>query len=132
MADGSKQRTYNRYEKPDGSSPNVTTDSIFLTGLIYAHEGRAIAILDIFNAFLKAHNDDRVIMLLQGKLADMMVCIDQSLYCKCVTYLAKGVPMLYVRLSKKLYGMLRAALLFYKRLHSCLEDKGFVINEYNQ
>ena len=38
--------------------------------------------------------------------------------------------MLYVRLSKALYGMLRAALLFYKRLHSCLEDKGFVINDY--
>ena len=39
--------------------------------------------------------------------------------------------MLYVRLSKKLYGMLRAALLFYKRLRSCLEDKGSVIKDYD-
>ena len=64
------------------------------------------------------------------KLEEMMVRIDPSLYRKYVTYSAKGVPMLYVRLSKALYGRLRAALLFYKRLKSCLEDKGFVINYY--
>ena len=46
----------------------------------------------------------------------MMVRIDPSLYRKYVTYSAKGTPMLYVRLSKALYGMLKAALLFYKRL----------------
>ena len=47
--DGSKQCTYDRYEKSDGSSPTVTTDSIFLTGLIDGHKGRDIAILDIAN-----------------------------------------------------------------------------------
>ena len=40
--------------------------------------------------------------------------------------------MLYVRLSKALYGIVRAALLFYKRLRSLLEDKGFEINYYDQ
>ena len=39
--------------------------------------------------------------------------------------------MLYVRLSKTLYGMLRAALLFYKRLRSDLENMGFKINPYD-
>ena len=39
--------------------------------------------------------------------------------------------MLYVRLSKALYGMLRAALLFYKRLRSNLEDMGFEVNPYD-
>ena len=29
VSDGSKQRTYGGYEKSDGSSPTVTTDSIF-------------------------------------------------------------------------------------------------------
>ena len=38
--------------------------------------------------------------------------------------------MLYVCLSKALYGMLRAALLLYKRLRSDLDDRGFVFNPY--
>ena len=39
--------------------------------------------------------------------------------------------MLYVRLSKALYGMLRAALFFYKRLRKDLENMGFKVNPYN-
>ena len=39
--------------------------------------------------------------------------------------------MLYVCLSKALYGMLRDALLFYKRIMSDLEDRGFVVNPYD-
>ena len=39
--------------------------------------------------------------------------------------------MLYVRLSKPLYGMLKAALMFYKRLRFDLEEMGFVINPYD-
>ena len=57
-------------------------------------------------------------MLLRGKLAEMMVRIDPSMHREYVTYSKNGVPILYVRLSKALYGMLRAALLFYKRLRS--------------
>ena len=38
--------------------------------------------------------------------------------------------MLYVRLSNALYGMLRAALLFYKKLRDELKSMGFVVNLY--
>ena len=48
-----------------------------------------------------------------------------------MTYSVNGAPMLCVRLSKALCGMLRAALLFYKRLRSTLEDMGFEVNLYN-
>ena len=64
-------------------------------------------------------------MLLRGRLAEMMVQVDPSMYRKYVTYSSKGQAMLYVRLRKALYGMLRAALLFYKRLRSDLENMGF-------
>ena len=40
--------------------------------------------------------------------------------------------MLYVRLSKVLYGLLGAVLLFYKRLRSYLENMGFEVNPYDQ
>ena len=55
---------YDGYEKPDGSSPTVETDSIFMTGVVDAKEGREVAILDIANAFLHAENDERILMLL--------------------------------------------------------------------
>ena len=38
---------------------------------------------------------------------------------------------MYVRLYKVFYGMMRAALLLYKRLRSYLEDRGFVVNPYD-
>ena len=44
VADDSKQRSYEGYEKSDGSSPTARTDSVIMTGVIDAHEGRNIAI----------------------------------------------------------------------------------------
>ena len=75
-----------------------------------------MAVLYIVSTFLQADNNETVNMLLRGKLAETMVRIDPVLYLEYVTYSVNGVQMLYVRLSKTIYGMLRAALLFYKRL----------------
>ena len=38
---------------------------------------------------------------------------------------------LYVKLNKALYGLLRAALLFYKKLRRELKAMGFVVNPYD-
>ena len=97
VADVSKQRSYDGYDKSDGSSSAVATDSIFLTGVVDAREGREVAILDIANTFLRAENDERILLFLRGKLTEMMVKIDPSLYRKYVTFSQKGVPMLYAR-----------------------------------
>ena len=122
---------FNGYDKLDGSSPTVATDSVFMTGVVDALEGRAVAILDIANAFLQAKNDKKIIMLIRGRLVEMMVAVEPSLYLKYVTYSAKVVPMIYVRFSKTLYGMLRAAMLFYNRLSIDLEIMGFEVNPYD-
>ena len=58
VADGSKQRTYEWYDEKDGASATVLTESVFLTGVISAHERRALAVIDVANAFLQAHNDE--------------------------------------------------------------------------
>ena len=100
-------------------------DSTFLTGVVNAKERRVMAILDVTNTFLHAQNYKRVLILFCGKLAEMIVSIYPSMYRKYITYSAKGVSMLYVCLSKALYGMLRAIMLFYKRLRSELEAVGF-------
>ena len=122
---------YEGYDKDDVSSPKVTTESIFFTGVVDAREGQAVVVLDVSNAFLHVQKDERFLMLIRGKLVEMMVRIDTSMYREYVTYSKNWATMLCVRLSKSLYGMLRDAILFYKRLRRDLEDRGFVVNPYD-
>ena len=44
VAGGSKQRTYDGYDKKDGASPTVLTESVFLTGVIDAHRSTLMCI----------------------------------------------------------------------------------------
>ena len=87
--------------------------------------------MDIANAFLHAENDENILMLLRGRLAEMMVQVDPSMYRKYITYSSNRQAMLFVRLSKSLYGMLRVVLLFHKILRNDLENMGFEINPYD-
>ena len=52
-----------------GSSPTVTTDSVFSTGVVDALGDCAVAILDITNVFIHAQNDEKILMLLRSRLA---------------------------------------------------------------
>ena len=54
------------------------------------------------------------------------VCIE-----KYVTTWPNREPILYVNQLKPLYGLLRLALLFYKKLRKDLADMGFEVNPYN-
>ena len=45
--------------------------------------------------------------------------------------LEKGKSVLYLRLQKVLYGMMKSTLLFYRKLVSELSEMGFEINPYN-
>jgi hypothetical protein len=49
-------------------------------------------------------------------------------YQKYVTVDKKGTPILYVKLQKALYGLMRASLLFYRKLRKELEEYGFKVN----
>ena len=69
MAVGSKQRSYDGYEKSDGLSPTVITDSIFLTGVIEANKNWAVSTIDVGNTFIQSDNDERIVMLLREKVA---------------------------------------------------------------
>ena len=70
-------------------------------------------------------------MVLKGQLAEMMVQIVPQVYHKYVTMDKKRTLILYVKLQKALYGLMRASLLFYRKLRKELEDYGFVVNPYN-
>ena len=82
-------------------------------------------------AYLHAKNDGHIIMLLRGKMVELPVKLQPELYQKYVITSKNGEPMLYVKLLKALYGLLRSALLFYKKLRGDLENMGFEINPYD-
>ena len=105
VAVGSKQRTFPGYSKSEWASPTVSTDGVILTSTIEAHEERDVAVIDAPNAFLNATDNEKTLMLLKGKLAELMVQIDPKMYQKHIIITSsKGEPMLYVKLSKALYG----------------------------
>ncbi len=59
-----------------------------------------------------------------------MVKTDPKLYRQYVI-LEKGKSVLYLRLQKVLYGMMKSTLLFYRKLVSELREMGFEINPYD-
>jgi hypothetical protein len=126
---GAPQRAY--ISKEEAASPTVSTESTFITASIAAHEHRKVRCYDIPSAFVNTDVDEDVLMVLKGDLADMMVQIAPQVYRKYVMVDKKGTPILYVKLQKALYGLMRASLLFYRKLRKELEDYGFEINPYN-
>ena len=126
---GAPQREYIR--KEDAASPTVATDSVFITGAVDAFQRHDVAFLDLPEAFLHTPTDEKVIMTLRGELCELMCLVDPKLYRKHVCRDKKGNPVLYVELYKSLYGLMRSALLFYKKLRKELEDYGFKMNPYD-
>ena len=131
VADGSKQRSYEGYEKSDGALPTAGKDSVIMTSVIDTNKGQDVAVIDAQNAFLQSENDQRIIIAMRDKIAELLVQLNPELYRPYIWYSKKGVPMLYVLVSKALYGMLRAALLFYRKLRRDLEEMGFEVNPYD-
>ena len=124
-ADGQKQQEH--IAKEESTTPTVSTDALFITSVIAAHEQRDVASADIPGAFLHAENDECVTMRLDGVLAKMMVKIAPELHRPFITSNASGKPVLYVNLEKALYGQLKCSHLFYCKLVADLTSLGFTI-----
>ena len=122
--------------REDAASPTAALESIILTGVIEAHEKRDIMCVDIPNAFIQTlmpptkDGDERVIMKITGPLVDMLVELNQALYGPYVV-MEKGRKVLYVIVLRAIYGMLEAALLWYKKFRKELEGVGFKFNPYD-
>jgi hypothetical protein len=101
-----------------------------LSCVIDASEERDVATADIPGAFMQADMEDLVHMKLEGKMADLLLKIDDAFYRKYMVT-ENGKPVLYVELKKALYGTLKAALLFWKKLTAVLVSWGFVVNPYD-
>ena len=74
--------------------------------------------------------EDTVHVRLEGTMAELLVRPDPKLYRKYIK-IECDKSVLYVELLKALYGTLKAALLFWKKLSSKLVEWGFEINPYD-
>jgi hypothetical protein len=75
--------------------------------------------------------DEDVLMVLKGELAEMMIQIAPRVNRKNVIVDKKGMKLLYVKLQKALYGLMRASLLFYRKLQKEFEAYGQQVNPYD-
>ena len=129
-ADGRPQRDF--MTKEETSSPTVSTEALFLSCGIDAHENRDVAVLDIPGAFMQAgipENADATHVKLEGVMAETMTKINPK-YSE-YTVIENKKPVIYLRLDKALYGTVQAALLFWKNLTDTLKSWGFTLNKYD-
>ncbi len=117
--------------KEDAASPTVSTESTFITGAIAASKHRIVRCYDVPSAFVNTDVDKEVLMVLKGELAEMMIQIAPQVYRKYVTVDKKGTKLLYVKKQKALYGLMRASLLFYRKLQKEFKAYGLQVNPYN-
>merc|ERR1712197_5909 len=94
-------------------------------------EQRKTRCFNMPRAFLTTDTDEYMIMVLKGKLTDLLISLQLSLYGPYASKDARGRTILYVRLLKSLYGLMRSALLFYRKFRGELEAFEFVVNEYD-
>ncbi len=131
-----RKPTWEWLSKDDAASPTASLEAIMLTAVIDAKEGRDVMTADIPNAFIQAKlpdikdGEDRVILKITGVLVDLLVQMAPEVYGPYVV-LENGKRVLYLEVLRGLYGMLIAALLWYRLFSSNLMAIGFEVNPYD-
>jgi hypothetical protein len=123
VADGSMQE---RSASSDTSSPTVSTEALFLSFAIDAHERRHVATVDIEGAYLHADMTSDVVIELDPVISTILTEVDPG-YKSFMTQEGK----LFVKLDKALYGCVESAKLFYEHISRSLTDYGYVRNPYD-
>ena len=114
----------------ENTTPTVATELLFITAIINTHEGRDVACFGILGAFLHTDAEEDITMVIKGRLEELMVQVAPNLTRKYITVSRKGMAILYVNMQKALNGLLRSALLFYRKLVANLKSDGFVLNQF--
>jgi hypothetical protein len=81
-ADGRSQHEY--MSKEETSSPTVATEALILTCVVDAIEGRNVATCNIPGAFMQSDMKGKVVMKLEGVMAEAILKIDPKMYTKFI------------------------------------------------
>jgi hypothetical protein len=130
VAGGNKQRDF--ISKEEASSPStVTTESVLLTCIADAEEGRDVAAIDIPNAFIQTRVEDKkdmVFIKIRGTLVDMPLDITPDAYKPHVSANKKGTKQLLVQCQNAIHGTMVVRLLCYQKFCNRLTGIGFEFN----
>ncbi len=96
-----------------------------------ARERQMVRCYDVPSMFVNTDVNEDILMVLKRELMGMMEQITLQIYRKYISVEKKGTKILYVKLQKVLYGLMRASLLFYRKPHKKIEEYGLVVNPYN-
>jgi hypothetical protein len=77
---------------------------------------------------LSLSSDKDITMIPKGRLAELMVQVVSNLYKKYKSVDRKGTAIIYVKMQKAMYRLLRSALLFNMKLVANLESIKFKFN----
>ena len=134
VANGKPSREW--HSRDDSASPTAHLESILLTAAVDAKEGRDVMSADVPNAFIQTPmpqtkpGEARVMIKIKGILVDLLVQMAPEIYAPFVVF-ENGRKVIYAEVLQALYGMLVAALLWYKQFRSNLETIGFEFNPYD-
>ena len=126
--DGRPQRAY--ISKEEAASPTTALESLLITLLIDAWEGRDVATTDVVGAYLNTYMEDFVIVKLVGEKVGIISKLN-PVY-KEYAISENGKKVLYFQLIKALHGCIKSALLWYECFTKCLFDMGFKLNNHDQ
>jgi hypothetical protein len=119
----------------DASSTTAALESVLLTAVIDAHEGRDVTVIDSPNKFVqtlvKDHDKGKAIMHLRGKLAKLVAKVAPEICTKHLIINRKGKNVLHVQLLNALCGITKAALILCRQhFVKDLKSIGFKINPH--
>ena len=118
MVDAGKNQ-HGTIDKEDAATPTAALESVLLTSIIDAAEEMVVAVIDIPNAFIQTrikNDDNKVVLRLRRKLANILIKTAPEIYRKHITNNRKGETVLYVRALNVIYGIMKNALLVYQKL----------------
>jgi hypothetical protein len=82
----------------------------FIMAIVDDPDRRDVACFDIPVAFLHMDSEKDITMILRGRLAELMVQVAPNLYRKYITVDRKGMAILYIKMQKAVYRLLRSAI----------------------
>ncbi len=114
----------------------IYAEAAMLTCFTDAVKDRDIAVVDIPNAFAQTmvgeeDAEHHVIVCIRGLSVDILVLITPDVYGPYVSTNKSGQKILIVECLNAVYGMMVAALLYYRKFAKSLTKKGYILNPYD-
>ena len=122
------EKSRDKISKQDAEYPTVALEVIRITSVMEYHKDHGVATINIPGVYLDTENKENMIMILRGRLEQLMAMVYTKLYQNYVTMDKNGKPLIYVNIIKSWYFLLKNALLFKNNLLNYMEDYGINTN----